>query len=149
MVGVEVAIILVLLGINAVLAASEIAIVSARKTRLRALADDGNEAAAQVLALNENPSAFLATIQVGITLAGFFSSAVGAVSLVEVLGAWLADSGVRSSRATRRGWRWSSSPARSRSSASSSANSSRRRSPSAGRTRWRSSSSGRSSGWLR
>ena len=69
MVGVEVAIILVLLGINAVLAASEIAIVSARKTRLRALADDGNEAAAQVLALNENPSAFLATIQVGITLA--------------------------------------------------------------------------------
>jgi len=91
---VEVAIILVLLGINAVLAASEIAIVSARKTRLRALADDGNEAAAQVLALNENPSAFLATIQVGITLAGFFSSAVGAVSLVEVLGAWLADSGV-------------------------------------------------------
>jgi len=94
MVGVEVAIILVLLGINAVLAASEIAIVSARKTRLRALADDGNEAAAQVLALNENPSAFLATIQVGITLAGFFSSAVGAVSLVEVLGAWLADSGV-------------------------------------------------------
>ena len=94
MVGVEVAIILVLLGINAVLAASEIAIVSARKTRLRALADDGNEAAAQVLALNENPSAFLATIQVGITLAGFFSSAVGAVSLVQLLGSWLADSGV-------------------------------------------------------
>lgn len=94
MVGLEVAIILVLLGINAVLAASEIAIVSARKTRLRALADDGNEAAAQVLALNENPSAFLATIQVGITLAGFFSSAVGAVSLVQLLGSWLAGSGV-------------------------------------------------------
>ncbi|MDI3340732.1 MAG: hemolysin family protein [Sphaerobacter sp.] len=88
MVGVEVAVIVVLLGVNALLAASEIAIVSARKTRLRALADDGHAAAARVLELNENPSRFLATIQVGITLAGFFASAVGAVSLVQLLASW-------------------------------------------------------------
>jgi putative hemolysin len=86
---VEIAIIVVLLGLNAFLAASEIAIVSSRKARLRALADDGNRAARRVLALVESPGGFLATIQVGITLAGFFASAVGAVSLVQVVEDWL------------------------------------------------------------
>jgi putative hemolysin len=84
-IAVEVIIIAVLLGLNAFLAASEIAIVSSRKARLRALADSGNRAARQVLKLAEEPGGFLATIQVGITLAGFFASAVGAVSLVKVL----------------------------------------------------------------
>lgn len=92
MIGVEVFVILALLAINAFLAASEIALVSARKSRLRALADSGDEAAVQVLELGENPSDFLATIQVGITLAGFFASAVGAVSLVQVLSGWFQSS---------------------------------------------------------
>jgi putative hemolysin len=78
----ELAIIVILLGFNAVLAASEMAIVSARKPRLRTLADDGNQAARRVLAIKESPAQFLAAVQVGITLAGFFASAVGAVSLV-------------------------------------------------------------------
>jgi magnesium and cobalt exporter, CNNM family len=86
---VEIAIISVLLALNAFLAASEIAIVSSRKARLRALADGGNRAARRVLALVESPGGFLATIQVGITLAGFFASAVGAVSLVKVVEDWL------------------------------------------------------------
>ncbi|MEA2524954.1 MAG: magnesium and cobalt exporter, family, partial [Thermomicrobiales bacterium] len=60
-----------------------------RKARLRAMADDGNRAARRVLALAESPGGFLATIQVGITLAGFFASAVGAVSLVKVVEDWL------------------------------------------------------------
>ena len=81
----ELAIIVILLGINAVLAASELAIVSVRKTRLRALSDDGNRAARRVLAIQESPARFLAAVQVGITLAGFFASAVGAVSLVDSL----------------------------------------------------------------
>lgn len=89
MLGLEVAIIILLLAFNAFLAASEIAIVSARKARLRALADEGNRAAERVLWLTENPSGFLATIQVGITLAGFFASAVGAVSLARLLASWL------------------------------------------------------------
>lgn len=81
----ELGIIVLLLALNAFLAASEISLVSARKPRLRALADDGNHAASRVLALGESPSGFLATVQVGITLAGFFAAAVGAVSLTEVL----------------------------------------------------------------
>ena len=79
----ELSVIAILLLINAVLAASELAIVSARKTRLRPMADDGNRAARQVLAMQESPAHFLAAVQVGITLAGFFASAVGAVSLVD------------------------------------------------------------------
>ncbi|MEA2524440.1 MAG: magnesium and cobalt exporter, family, partial [Thermomicrobiales bacterium] len=88
-IAIEIAIIVVLLGLNAFLAASEIAIVSSRKARLRAMADDGNRAARRVLALAESPGAFLATIQIGITLAGFFAAAVGAVSLVKIVEDWL------------------------------------------------------------
>ncbi|HEY8447258.1 MAG TPA: hemolysin family protein [Thermomicrobiales bacterium] len=91
---VELVLIAILLAINAFLAASEIALVSVRKVRLRALADDGNRAARRILALVESPGSFLATIQVGITLAGFFSAAVGAVSLVKLVGNWLSDAPV-------------------------------------------------------
>lgn len=82
---IELGIIVILLGVNSVLAASELAIVSARRSRLLALADAGSAAARRVLAVRESPARFLAAIQVGITLASFFTSAVGAVSLVEVL----------------------------------------------------------------
>ena len=80
----ELSLILVLLGVNAVLAASEAAIISLRKTRLREIADGGNQAARRILQINEAPGEFLATIQIGITLAGFFAAAVGAVSMVEL-----------------------------------------------------------------
>lgn len=79
----EVVIIILLLGLNAFLAASEISIVSARKPRMQALVDSGDRRAVHVLDLIENPSGFLATVQVGITVAGFFASAVGAVSLAQ------------------------------------------------------------------
>lgn len=68
--------------VNAFLAASEIAIVAVRKSRIKQLAEEGVAAARLVLQLSENTSRFLATIQVGVTLAGFFTSAVGAVSFV-------------------------------------------------------------------
>ena len=90
----ELSVIAILLMINAVLAASELAIVSARKTRLRPMADDGNRAARQVLAMQESPADFLAAVQVGITLAGFFASAVGAVSLVDKFSGVLENVGV-------------------------------------------------------
>jgi putative hemolysin len=90
----ELSVIFILLLINAVLAASELAIVSARKTRLRTLADDGNRAARHVLAVQESPARFLAAIQVGITLAGFFATAFGAVSLVDKFSGVLEDVGV-------------------------------------------------------
>jgi putative hemolysin len=82
----ELTIIVLLLGVNAILAASEIAIVSARKTRLQAMAERGNRSARRVLRVQESPTRFLAAVQVGITLAGFFASAVGAISLVDILG---------------------------------------------------------------
>ncbi|MGI5836973.1 MAG: hemolysin family protein [Chloroflexota bacterium] len=86
----QLAVILLLIVINAFFAAAEIAIVSMRKTRLRHLAEEErNPQAMTVQRLIEQPARFLATIQVGITLAGFFASAVGAVSLVLVVSTWL------------------------------------------------------------
>lgn len=87
---VQIALIGVLILLNAFFAASEIAIVSSRRSLMKHLAEEeGNEAAAVVLRLTDNASRFLATIQVGITLAGFFASAVSAVSLVVLLADWL------------------------------------------------------------
>ncbi len=86
----ELAVIFALLLINGYLAAAEIAIVSVRRAHLQALADEGNSAARLVLQLLEEPSRLLATIQVGVTLATFFTSAVGAVTLAEPFGRVLA-----------------------------------------------------------
>jgi len=81
--------ILALLAVNGALAAAEIAVVSVRRAHLHALAEEGSTAARQVLRLLEEPSRLLATIQVGVTLATFFTSAVGAVSLAEPLASLL------------------------------------------------------------
>ena len=76
--------IFVLVLLNAFLAASEIALVTARRSYLALRAEDDPDAAA-ALRLVEDPSRLLATIQVGITIAGFFASAVGALSFAVVL----------------------------------------------------------------
>lgn len=80
----QIIIIVVLILFNAFLSASETSILTARKTWLRLLAEGGNRGAQRALDFAESPSRFLATIQVGITLAAFFASAVGAVSLVSI-----------------------------------------------------------------
>jgi putative hemolysin len=67
--------------LNAFFAASEMAIISVRKSRIRPLADEGNKAAILVDRFLEEPSKLLATIQIGITLAGFLASAIGAQTL--------------------------------------------------------------------
>jgi putative hemolysin len=82
-------IIAILIAFNAFMAASEIALVSSRKSRLRALADEGNPSAKRVLALASQPSVFLAAIQVGITVAAFASSAFGAVTIADTVEGWL------------------------------------------------------------
>lgn len=66
---------------SAFFAAGEIAVISARPVRMRQLAEEGNRNAAALLRLTEDPSRFLATIQVGITLANFLASASAAVAL--------------------------------------------------------------------
>lgn len=86
---IEYIILFVLIMVNAFFAASELAIVNARKTRMKQLAEEGNRGARAVLRLSDNPRKFLATIQVGVTLSSFFTSAFGAVSLVNALEASL------------------------------------------------------------
>ena len=61
--------------LNAVFASAEIAVISMKETRLKHLADGGNKRAKMLSRLVEQPSRFLATIQVSITLSGFLNSA--------------------------------------------------------------------------
>jgi putative hemolysin len=70
---------------NAFFAASEMAIVSLNKSRISLLSENGDKKAKRLLKLMEEPSRFLATIQVGITLGGFFASASAATSLSKPL----------------------------------------------------------------
>jgi putative hemolysin len=81
----EVAIIFVLLIANGVFAMAEIAVVSAKKSRLRRLADQGNGKARVALELAESPNRFLSTVQIGITLVGIFAGAFGGATLAAEL----------------------------------------------------------------
>lgn len=83
---VELAVLVGLVAANALLAASEIAIVSSRAPRLRARADDGDTGAAAALELLESPNDFLSTVQVGITAVGILAGAWGGAALGESLG---------------------------------------------------------------
>jgi putative hemolysin len=93
---IEVAIIFVLLLVNGIFSMTEIAVVSARKSRLRQQAEGGDTRAAKALALAESPNTFLSTVQIGITLVGVlaaaFSGATMSAKLAGPLGqiAWLA-----------------------------------------------------------
>lgn len=82
---VEIIIILLLLLGNGLFAMTEIALVSARKGRLRQMADEGSQGAKTALELLENPERFLSSVQVGITLVGVFSGAFGARTLSALL----------------------------------------------------------------
>lgn len=67
----EILIIVLLLLVNGFFALAELAIVSSRKARLRQLADEGKQGAATALAIAQNPTRFLSTVQVAITLIGY------------------------------------------------------------------------------
>ena len=86
----ELLILLFLFLLNGVFAMSEMAVVSSRKVRLQQWADDGRAGAKTALALANNPSYFLSTIQVGITVIGVTSGAFGEAALSEDLSRWLA-----------------------------------------------------------
>lgn len=75
----------ILIAINAFFAATEIAVISLNEKKVRAQAEDGDKKAAKLLKIVDDPTKFLSTIQVGITLAGFLSSAFAADSFGEVL----------------------------------------------------------------
>ena len=84
-VALEVVIIFFLLLANGFLALSEIAVVSARRTRLQQRAARGDRGAAIAIQLAESPTRFLSTVQVGITLIGTLSGAYGGATLAEEL----------------------------------------------------------------
>lgn len=85
----EIVVILLLVVVNGLLALSELAVVSSRKGRLRAMERRGVRGAAAALALAEDPQRFLPTVQVGITLVGVLAGAFGGAGLARTLGAWL------------------------------------------------------------
>jgi len=70
---------------------AEIAVVSSRKARLKTLADEGSARARAALALVEEPTRFLSTVQIGITLVGILAGAFGGARLSGKLAAWLTE----------------------------------------------------------
>lgn len=90
----KVAIILVLVLMNAFFAAAEMALVSVRRTRIKQLAEEGDVRAITVLKLLERPTNFVATVQIGMTLVGFMASAFAAVSIAGAPAQWLVTLGL-------------------------------------------------------
>lgn len=89
--GKELILIVFLIILNAYFAGSEVALISVRHSRIKHLAEMGDKKAQLLAKLLEDPSKFLATIQVGVTLTGFLASATAAVSLSKALAAYLAN----------------------------------------------------------
>lgn len=83
--GLDILVILVLLVVNAFFAASEMALISINDNRIRILSLEGNKRAQKLEKLLEEPTGFLSTIQIGITLAGFLNSAFAADKFASVL----------------------------------------------------------------
>ncbi|MBI4719517.1 MAG: HlyC/CorC family transporter [Planctomycetes bacterium] len=81
----DISVILFLTLLNGVFAMSELAMFSAQKTRLRQLAGTGNTRAVAALSIREHPTRFLSTVQLGITLVGILSGALGGATLAEDL----------------------------------------------------------------
>jgi len=91
---------LILIFANAVFACAEIAVISINDSKITKLADDGDKRAAKLKKLTADPARFLATIQVGITLAGFLGSAFAADNFSDQLVAILLRLGLKISEST-------------------------------------------------
>lgn len=85
----QISILIILTLINAFFACAEMAMVSVNKNKIKRMAEDGKKSAILVQNFLEEPTKFLSTIQVAITLAGFFSSASAAAGLSDPFGLWL------------------------------------------------------------
>ena len=86
----ELLIVVFLVLLNGFFAMSELAVVSSRRARLQTMADAGDKGAAAALALLEEPTQFLSSVQIGITLVGVLAGAYSGATLAEPLAAWLA-----------------------------------------------------------
>ena len=83
--GFEVVLILLLILANGFFACSEIAIISARKSRIKHLKESGNKRAEVVHKLQSEPDKFLATVQVGITIVSMLAGAIGGATAIEAI----------------------------------------------------------------
>ena len=90
----ELGIVAALIILNGLLALSELAIVSARRPRLKANKQQGSTSAARALALAENPGRFLSTVQIGITLVGVLSGAFSGATIGQRFSTWLGGHGL-------------------------------------------------------
>ncbi|KAF0185779.1 MAG: putative hemolysin [Nitrospirae bacterium] len=71
--------------INAFFSASEIAVVTSRRSKIKQLIDEGRTHAETLLRLKDNPDRFLATVQVGVTLSGALASTIGGAAAITAL----------------------------------------------------------------
>lgn len=94
---IQIILLVLLILLNGVFAASEIAFLSVNKTKLNLDIKQGNKKAIKVKKLIDNPSSFLATIQIGITLAGFLASAFAAETFADKIVANLSNINISAS----------------------------------------------------
>ena len=85
----DLVIVFIFIFINAFFSAAEMAVISLNDAKIKKQAEDGDKKSKRVLRFIENPASFLATIQVGVTLAGFLASAFAANRFTGRLTAWL------------------------------------------------------------
>src|SRR5215217_6533953 len=85
----EIALLFGLIVLNGLFAMSEIALVTAKRSRLQRLVQGGDSGAAAALKLGEDPTRFLSTVQIGITSIGILNGIVGEAVLAAPLARWL------------------------------------------------------------
>lgn len=90
----EIALLFALILLNGLFAMSELALISARKTRLQKLIDEGDSGAKAAVKLGEDPTRFLSTIQIGITSIGVLNGIVGEAALAKPLSDWFLSLGM-------------------------------------------------------
>jgi putative hemolysin len=81
----DILLIIIFISLNGIFSAAEIAVVTARKSRIKQLMEDGNKTAAILNKFKEEPDKFLATTQFAVTLIGVLASAIGGVVAIEII----------------------------------------------------------------
>src|SRR4030042_86345 len=81
----DIFLIIIFVFLNGIFAATEIAVITARKSRIKQLMEEGNKAAAVLNKFKDEPDRFLATIQIAVTLAGVLAAAIGGAAAVEII----------------------------------------------------------------
>jgi Mg2+/Co2+ transporter CorB len=96
----EIAILACLILLNGLLAMSEVAVLTSRRTRLATLAANGDGLAAAALRLVEAPTRFLSTVQIGITSIGILNGIIGEAALASPVALWLQSLGLERKTST-------------------------------------------------